>query len=425
MRNTESPPKPEMLARPHEWLKRLPALVSLRGRLPQATERLPTLATVRRLQIMLPKLVTATGGGGRGKRTVLVFIPTILAILYFGLIATERYVAEAKFIVRTAAKPNGLTGLGSLLRMTGLTNSQDQVFAVQDFMTSRDAVKQLEDKLPLAEFYGRPEADFVARYPSLFYGPSLERFNDYLHWMINISYTSTTGITTIRVQAFRPEDAQAVALALLDLGEQLVNRMNVRIYNDAVSVAADEVRRNEQRLIAAEVELTNFRNKETMIDPGKSSVIITELIASLDADLAQTKAQFTELSSSSPNSPQIGVLRGHIAALQAQIQQERAQISDESTGLAQKLADYERLVLEREFAERVLASASTRLDAARVEAQRQQLYLERVVEPNKADYAMMPERLRMIATAFGLNILGILVLWLIFSGIGEHAAVRE
>ena len=243
--------------------------------------------------------------------------------------------------------------------------------------------------------------------------------------MISVFYTSTTGVSTIRVEAFRPEDAQAIAGALLDLGEDVVNRMNDRIENDAVRVATDEVDRDQQRLIDDQIEITNFRNKEMMIDVNKSSVIVTELIAKLDDDLSQTKAEVTQLTASSPGSPQLGVLQAHVDALEAQILKERSQISDKSTGLAEKLANYERLMMESGFAQHELESASDRLDSARVEAQRQQLYLERIVEPNRPDYSMAPERWRMIASTFGVNVLGLLVAWLIITGVAEHVAASS
>src|SRR5260221_14048126 len=88
--------------------------------------------------------------------------------------------------------------------------------------------------------------------------------------------------------------------------------MNERIQNDAVRVAAEEVNRDEQRLVAAQLAITNFRNRELMIDPARSSVIVTEVTARLGADLTQTKAQLTEMMAASPSSPQIGVLQRHI-----------------------------------------------------------------------------------------------------------------
>jgi capsular polysaccharide transport system permease protein len=61
--------------------------------------------------------------------------------------------------------------------------------------------------------------------------------------------------------------------------------------------------------------------------------------------------------------------------------------------MAPRIAEYERLMLEREFAERTFVSALNSLEAARVDAQRQRLYLERISSPNVPDYAAYPYRL--------------------------------
>ena len=363
----------------------------------------------------------------RALRLALLFSPALLAALYFGVVASDRYVSEAQFVVRTASKPAGGAGLGSFLQMVGLGRAQDEVFSVQSFLMSRDAVRLLSERLPLREYYAVPEADFIARYPSLFYGSSLEQLHTYLGWMITTLYSSNTGITTLRVQAFRAEHAKAVADMLLQLGEQTINRMNVRIQEDAVRVSAEEVKRNEERLVWAQIAITTFRNKELMIDPASSSVVMTELVGRLSAERAQAQTQLRETMAASPNAPQVHSLKGRVAAIEAQILEERRKVSNEEGGLAGKLAEYERLVLEREFAKQSLAAAARALEVARTEAWRQQLYLERVVEPNLADYSMAPERLRMITTILAINLIVLLVGWLITAGVQERRAahVRE
>jgi capsular polysaccharide transport system permease protein len=57
-------------------------------------------------------------------------------------------------------------------------------------------------------------------------------------------------------------------------------------------------------------------------------------------------------------------------------------------------SDLEDLVLERQFADRQLAEATTALVEARQEARRQALYLERVVGPGLPDEATRPRRWR-------------------------------
>jgi BexC/CtrB/KpsE family polysaccharide export inner-membrane protein len=257
---------------------------------------------------------------------LLVCAPTLGAIAYFGLLASDRYVAEAQFVVRTASKPTGGAGLGAILQMTGLGRAPDEVFSVQSFLSSRNAVEQLTGRLPIREIFGRPGTDWIARYPSLFYGVTAEELHKYLGWMVTTNYMSTTGITTLRVQAFRAEDARNIALALLKLSEETVNKMNERIQNDAVQAAVVSTQRAQERLLAAQLAITRFRHAELMIDPAGSLIVITELIARLSADLTQTETLIREVSAAAAANPQLPSLRRRAEALQSQIMRERQKI---------------------------------------------------------------------------------------------------
>ena len=89
--------------------------------------------------------------------------------------------------------------------------------------------------------------------------------------------------------------------------------------------------------------------------------------------------------------------------------------------LTSKSAAFERFSLDRTFAEKQLATAMTSLETARSEAQRKQLYLERLVQPNLPDKAIEPRRVRSILMVLALG----LILWgvvsLLVASIREHA----
>lgn len=361
--------------------------------------------------------------------SVLLFLlalsPTFLGTLYYGLIATDRYVSQAQFVVRSATRSSGAGGFAAFLQMVGISRSQDDTFSVHDFIGSRDAVIQLSERLPLREMYGVAEADALSRYPNIFYGSTVEQFHRYLKWRIEVIYNSNTGISTLKVQAFRPEDATQIADHLLRLGEQLINQMNVRIREDSVRFAADEVKRAEERTVAAQLAITDFRNREVTLDPTRSSVHVMELVARLSGELSNANALLAEVTASSPSSPQLPALQRRSQALQAQISIERARISNASDGLAQKIAQFDQLTLEREFANKALAAAITALDGARSEARRQQLYLERVAGPTKPDQALKPERFFLIATIFAVNLIALMIIWLFVAGMRMHASIRE
>lgn len=106
--------------------------------------------------------------------------------------------------------------------------------------------------------------------------------------------------------------------------------------------------------------------------------------------------------------------------LTQEISEETRRVAGGDRSLANKAADFQRLALEREFADKQLGSALASLELARNEAQRKQLYLERIVQPSKPDKAMEPRRIRgMIATlVLGLIAWGVLTIFM--AGVREH-----
>lgn len=359
----------------------------------------------------------------RSLTVALLLSPTLLATAYYGLIAADRYVAEARFVIHTASKSAGqFGGLSAFLQMIGLSRSQDDAYAVRDYLTSRDAIIELNRAINLRAIYARDEPDFVARYPSLLFPNTEEGFYRYFQHAVSVYVNTSSGMTVLEVQAFRPEDAALVATKMLELGEGLVNRLNERALQDAVRVANAEVTHAEQRRIDAQQALTHFRTQELTLDPTHNATLLVEMVGRLSEDLARTRADIAATQANAHDSPQLAAMRERAAALARQIDEQTARISTGTDGLADKIARYETLELDEQFANRALDQAVGELRLARVEARRQQLFLERVVEPVAPDQAMEPRRLRMILSVLGFNIIGVGLFWLIATGLREHAA---
>lgn len=352
---------------------------------------------------------------------VVFLLPTFLAALYFFAIASDQYESEAHFVVRSASRPETPGGLAILIQL-GFGRSQDDSFIVQEFITSRDAVRQLGERLPLATFFDRPGVDFLAGYPSILYGPEIEQFYKYFRRMVSVVHVEKTGITTLRVHAFRPNDARDIAETLLRLSEELINRINRRLQSDAVENSLLDVRHAEARVIEAQTRLTEFRNQEMTIDPLQNAIALAELIAKLSSELGATQAQIAEMKVETSASPLLFGLRRKAAALEEQIAVERNRVAKGSDNLAARIANYERLLLEREFANRMLGAAEAALERARAEAMRQLLYLERIVDPHLSDDSTQPKRLRSVVTVMVANLILLAIGWLMFWGVREHAS---
>lgn len=353
---------------------------------------------------------------------ILVAAPTVLAAIYYGLIAAPIYVSEARFIVRSPTQP-AMTGVGALLQGAGLggfAGGDGNVYAVHAYMMSRDAVADLEQHHDLRAILARPKLDFLARFPRPFQRANFEDLYREYPRFVSVGSDPLTGISDLKVEAFRPQDAHNLAAALLDGGERVVNRLNDRAAADAVADALRQVGESEDRVAAAEGALTSFRNRERLIDPSKSGLAGMEVTGKLQLQLDTLKADRAALAASAPASPQLAVMDRQIHAFEGQLAAEQAKMAGDNSSLAPKIGQYERLTLEREFSAKELTEASTALDLAREEARRKRLYLERVVPPNTPDTALLPKRLYSIAMVFITALLIWATVVLVIAGLKEH-----
>jgi capsular polysaccharide transport system permease protein len=324
-----------------------------------------------------------------------VVLPTFFSVLYFGLIAANQYTSEARYIVRTASSTATFNPLGSMSPVSPLqtmAKAADDTNAVNEYLTSRDVVAALLKDDHLRQILSRPEADFIARFPNFYSRDDADNIYKHFQHFVEVYVEGGTGISVLRVTTFRPEDSRILTGAMLDHAEELVNTLNARARSDAIQFSMDIVSKAEERLTLVQHRITEFRNREMIIDPNKQAAATLEIITQLDGELAQQRAALAQVVAMAPDSPQIANLRERVSALEAQISQERATVVGGGNALGSKLSDYDQLFLERELAVKSLTAALTSLENARQESQRQQLYLERIVQPNRPDQPSYPRR---------------------------------
>lgn len=346
-----------------------------------------------------------------------VVLPTIAAILYFGLVASDVYVSEARFVVRSPERQTA-SPLGMLLKGSGFSRSQDDSYTVQDFILSRDALHALDGKINLRAAYSK--GDIFNSFPGLEWDNSFENMYRYYLKMVGVQLDSVSSIATVTVRAFSAAEAQKVNQQLLEMGEALVNQLNERGRQDMIRFAASEVLEAEKKAKLAALTLARYRNEKGVIDPEKQSAIPLQQVAKLQDELISSKSQLAQLQLLTKDNPQIPVLKKRIQMLETEIEVESGRVAGGGRSLASKAADFQRLALEKEFADKQLASALASLEQARNEAQRQQLYLERIVQPSLPDAAMEPRRLRGMIATFLLGLVAYGVLTVLLAGIREH-----
>jgi capsular polysaccharide transport system permease protein len=166
--------------------------------------------------------------------------------------------------------------------------------------------------------------------------------------------------------------------------------------------------------------LSSFRTSQSVFDPDRQSAIQLQGVAKLQEELLATEAQLNQIRRVSPNNPQVSSLASRVTSLRNTIAAETSKVAGGGASLTSKSANFERLVLEKGFADKQLASALTSLETARSEAERKQLYLERLVQPNLPDKALEPRRIRSVFMVFAVGLIAWGVISLLVASVKEH-----
>ena len=238
---------------------------------------------------------------------------------------------------------------------------------------------------------------------------------------VGINFDVISGITTLGVTSFNAGESAKINQALLAQGEDLINKLNTRARKDTIRYAEDAVKVAEERVQEAAANLTEYRTKHGIFDLKAQSEVQMGLISKLQDELIVIQTQLDQVRAVTPDNPQIRGLKAREQSLRKEITSQLRQIfGGGNNSLANQAADYQRLFLENELAEKQMAVAVTSLENAKAEAERQQLYLEVVSQPSVPDMAQLPTRIyNIIATLIiGLIVYGILSL--LIASVREH-----
>ena len=348
-----------------------------------------------------------------------VVVPTVLALIYYGLLASDVYISESRFVVRAPDKP-AATGFGALLKSAGFSNAGDEIYAARAYVESRDSLAALNRDGLITTSYTRPGISLFDRFNPLGLSGTFEDLYKYYGEKISVDHDTTTSITTLTVRAYTPEDANRINRRLLQSSEGMINRLNARGRQDLIRFAETEVFEAAADGRTAAATLARFRNRSGVLDPERQAQVQLQMISKLQDELIGSETQLRQLRQIAPDNPQIPILTTRIDELRRQVGQQSGAVAGGRRSLSANAAEYSRLELEQEIAAKRLTAAMQSLEEARNEARRKQAYVERIAQPSLPDEALEPRRLRGIFAVFALSLIVWSILTMLIAGIREH-----
>jgi capsular polysaccharide transport system permease protein len=350
---------------------------------------------------------------------VFVFLPVLIATMYFGFFATDVYISESKFVVRSPEKP-AASGLGMVLAGAGFTNAGEESFAAKSYVESRDALRAVNAREAFRKAFTRDTIWIAERFNALGFAGSFEDLYKYYLNRVEIDSDTTTSISTLFVRAYTPGDARWINERLLQMSEQTVNRMNERGRADLIRFAQVEVDDAQDRARRTSLALAAYRNRAGVVDPDLQANVQVGMISKLQDELIATRAQLNQLREFTPLNPQIPVMVNRFESLEREIGEQMQSLTGGDKSLAASAVQYQRLFLENQFSDKQLTSALVSLQEARNEARRQQVYVERIAQPNLPDAPLEPRRWRGIFATLALGLVAWGIASMLVVGVREH-----
>ncbi len=283
-----------------------------------------------------------------------------------------------------------------------------QNFVVIDYVQSREAVEELQRRIKIKTMLANEDPWYrIAE------NATTERFMNFWKTIVEANYDPVTGLAFVQVKAFSPQNALLISQTLMEMSEKLVNDIAGRSNNDTVSFAEDQVKRAEARVKTAADALAQFRKTDKVIDPSSSAVQAnTNLMLAQRLTLQQLETQLRSLENQalSPLSPVASGLRARIGASKSEIARLESEIREQGAGtgaLVGVVGRYEKLDLERQYANASYMNALMASDQARANAAAQHIYLTPYSRPHLPQQSTFPNAPR----SFALALVGLFFLW--------------
>ena len=317
----------------------------------------------------------------------------LLAAIYWCLVASDRYVSEARVVVdRTDFSVGQNVDLSSLITGGGARNQADMLL-LRDHLRSTDMLARLQARLDLRAHYSDRSRDPLSRMWSATV-PQEFFLRHYLS-RVSIEMDEAAGVLRIRAQAYDERTAQAIAKVLLEEGEAFMNEMGHRLAREQVGFLEKQVAESGERALKARTSLLNFQNKTGLISPQAKAESLVAITARLEGQLSELKARRAAMIGYlSPQAPDVAQIDLQVGALERQLAEEQKRLAaPQGSTLNSRVEEYQRLEMEANFAQDVYRTSLVGLEKGRLEAGRTLKKLSVLQSATLPEYPEQPERL--------------------------------
>ncbi len=331
---------------------------------------------------------------------VMVVLPTTGYGYYLFAFAADQYESDAGFSSRTEQAPSAFQLLGALGGVG--TSSSSDMDIVYQFIRSQQLVALVDAQLNLRKIICIPAYDPLKTFPA---DGNIEDLVDYWKTMVVPNFDRATGLMTLTVFAFDPEDAQNIAREVLADSTAIINDLSNTAQSDTTRYSKESLTKSEDRMADAQKAVTTFRISNNILDPEQAVSGTQQVVTMLVQQLATAEIDLDMLTGTVPASdPRLAQINRRIDVIQKRMAEEQSKVGGltdpGAPNYANLVTEYQNLVMAQDFAQKTYLTALAAYNQSLDDAQHNTRYLATYLEPTLAESSTAPQRiLRIVLTA--------------------------
>ncbi|MGR5347218.1 hypothetical protein [Vibrio mediterranei] len=322
-------------------------------------------------------------------------IVLVAVLIYFTVLVTPRYEAEARIVVKQSESISGHADM-SFFNMMGVDQLRKDALLVRDYLHSADYLKLAAQSLELKAHFLEHER-FVSLKPVYTTQRILERYRK----LISIEYDDYAGVLVLKTQAYTQEKALELVTHQVKESEAFINRIGHQLALADIQFAEAEVERMKMSLDSAQVELREFQTQHDIFDPGTEIAAKQSSKASIEARLLELQSRrAVKATLYNESTFELKAIDEEVAVLERQ----RSQlVHDIASGVSDALSDlsftHQSLYVKAELAYAGYKAAMVAYERARIESYRKLKYMVKVQSPLGSELTAYPNMWKSMFTA--------------------------
>ncbi|MBT0879434.1 capsule biosynthesis protein [Campylobacter sp. 2018MI01] len=347
----------------------------------------------------------------------IIIVLSLISLIYFAFIASSRYESTAIIGVKSTSTT---TDTSSLIPIIGLTSSsKEDIMYLKEYINSYDMLAILQKDINIKAMYeGKIDYELFLKNLDI-----KEDFLKYYQSRIKVVYDDITGLLSIKINAFSPEDSKKIADTILKESENFINEISHKIAREQMSFAKEELEKASLELSKAQDEINKFQNTNSMLDPVSQAKTQSAIKTQIEEKIIAKEVELATLNSYlNSNTPQVKALKSELDALKSQLKKEANKLTskDKNDKLNYLAIDFSNLSFKLKFAEDAYKLALASYEKSRLEANKKLKQVIIISSPVLSEIAIYPNVIYDVFSVFFILTLVFGIIKFTYSIIEEH-----